>query len=100
MTAPVHALSGEPMPSVITNGQKYGPAMTITDQAAADDYFAKCVRHMMARGHSRTEAERIERANLGYWAGYYDDATRVRVERLFRCAHPVFGAAPKGGTDG
>jgi hypothetical protein len=33
---------------------------------------------------------------LGYFAGYYDHATRERVERLYRCAHPVFGSASAG----
>jgi hypothetical protein len=78
-------------PANITSGEKYGPAMQITDQAEADAYFEKCVQHMMARGRSREEAEQIERSNLGYYAGYYDTETRERVERLFRCAHPVFG---------
>jgi hypothetical protein len=33
----------------------------------------------------------VQRANIGYWAGYYSDATRSRVERLFQTGHPVFG---------
>lgn len=76
----------------ITIGQKYGPAMTITDQMEADLYFQECVTHAMAHGRERDEAVAIERANLGYYAGYYDRETRERVERLFKCAHPVFGA--------
>lgn len=76
----------------ITIGQKYGPAMKITDQSEAEAYFEKCVEHNMSFGQSRQEAERINRLNLGYYAGYYDDETRVRVERLFRCSHPIFGA--------
>jgi hypothetical protein len=46
----------------------------------------------------RAEAERIERANLGYYAGYYSTATRERVERLFSCAHPIFGAIASAGA--
>lgn len=75
----------------ITTGDKYGPAMKITDQEEAKRYFEECIEHSMARGNSRAEADRIERSNLGYWAGYYDNETRERVERLFHCAHPVFG---------
>lgn len=79
-------------PEQISTGDKYGPAMTIVDQAEADAYFERCVEHhVRAFGVSRAHAETIERANLGYWAGYYDHATRERVERLFNCAHPVFG---------
>lgn len=79
-------------PEHISLGEKYTPAMTITDQAKADAYFELCVEHQVrAFGVARAEAEAVERANLGYWAGYYDNATRERVERLFNCAHPVFG---------
>lgn len=85
-------------PEKITIGDKYGPAMQITDQAEADAYFEKCVRHMMRyRPCARDEAERIERMNLGYFAGYYDSETRERVERLFRCSHPVFGSIAERG---
>lgn len=76
----------------MTAGEKYGPAMKMTDHAEADSHFEKCVVHTMSFGHSREEAERIERQNLGYYAGYYDDETRARVERLFHCSHPIFGA--------
>lgn len=82
----------------ITIGEKYGPAMEITDQAEADRYWEECVQHNMrcqkAEGKKpdRTKAESVERQNLGYYAGYYSHAVRERVERLFRRAHPVFGS--------
>ena len=77
------------LPDKITIGEKYGPAMAIIEQAAADEYFEVLVEHTMRFGKSRKEAEKIERMNLGYYAGYGFD--RERVERLFRCSHPVFG---------
>ncbi len=80
-----------------TIGDKYGPAMKITDQAEADAYFKECVEHCMSFGNTREQAEPIERSNLGYFAGYYDDETRARVERLFQCAHPIFGAIAEAG---
>jgi hypothetical protein len=88
----------EAFPYQITYGDKYGPAMQITDQAEADAYFERCVAHTVSHGMTRKQAVDIEKANLGYWAGYYDNATRERVERLFRCAHPVFGAIAKVGA--
>lgn len=75
-----------------TIGDLYGPAMKITNQDEADEYFAALVRRAMRRGLNREPAEAQERSNLGYYAGYYDAETRERVERLFRCSHPVFGA--------
>jgi hypothetical protein len=82
----------------MTIGEKYGPAMTITDEAEAAAYFERCVAHSMEHfGKTRHEAEELERANLGYYAGYYDPETRERVERLFSCAHPVFGKVERFG---
>jgi hypothetical protein len=40
----------------------------------------------------------VERHNLGYFAGYYDNETRERVERLFKCSHPIFGSIAKNGA--
>ena len=59
-----------------TIGEKYKPAMEITDPQEAARYFEECVAHAMSFGADRTEAERIERANLGYFAGYYSSDTR------------------------
>lgn len=80
-----------------TSGEKYDPAMEITEQNEADVYFEKLVRHAMAHGKSRQEAEEIERHNLGYWAGYYSSEVRARVERLFACAHPFIGPIAANG---
>lgn len=82
----------------ITIGKKYDPAMKIMDQDLADAYFEECVLHTMTFGRTRQEAESIERQNLGYYAGYFDDETRARVERLFKCAHPIFGSIAANGN--
>lgn len=80
------------MQDKITYGAKYGPAMSITSQADADAYFEQCVQHQMRIGGvQRSEAEAIERQNLGYWAGYYSLDIRRRVEKLFASKHPLFG---------
>lgn len=78
----------------ISIGDKYGPAMEIKTQADADAYFEQCVKHsMVCWGQSREDAECTERANLGYYAGYYNQETRERIEELFHCEHPFFGKA-------
>jgi len=88
----------------IPYGEKYGPAMKIEDQDEANIYFAYCVRHQMrlvqrnGRKINQQEAEAIERENLAYWAGYSDDETRKRVERLFKTKHPIFGAIAESGS--
>lgn len=87
-----------PFSENITIGDKYGPAMKITEQVEADAYFERCVEHTMSFGKGREEAESIERQNLGYFAGYCSHETRHQVERLFRCSHPIFGAIAKVGA--
>jgi len=80
-----------------THKQKYEPAMKITEQAVADTYFEELIEYQMTfGGTTREQAEEIERQNLGYFAGYFDHETRLRVEALFHCKHPVFGAATDG----
>lgn len=82
-----------------TRGDLYGPAMRVTDQAEADACFETILEYIVAQDPtlSREHHERIQRANLAYYAGYYNDEIRARVERLFRCAHPVFGAIEEKG---
>lgn len=80
------------LPDRMTIGEAYQPAMKMQTQEEATEYFEALVeRHMRCFGKSREEAESIEKQNLGYFAGYYDLETRERVERLFLCAHPIFG---------
>lgn len=87
------------LPDKINHGDKYGPAMSITDQAEADAYFEICVEHQMRRaGCGREVAEHVERTNLAFWAGHYSNEVRERVERLFKGAHPWFGAIAKVGA--
>lgn len=72
----------------------YREAVEITDPNEAADYFEQLVRYYMSvKSCSREEAERVQRSNLGYFSGYYDQETRERVERLFNCVHPIFGSS-------
>lgn len=83
----------------MTIGEAYGPAMEITDQAEADSYFEMLVHAALKQGATdRATAESNIRVNLGYYAGYCNNKTRARVEKLFHCAHPVFGAIAEKGS--
>lgn len=76
----------------------YESAMQITSQREADEYFEELVKAMMKAGRkSRQETVKIQRSNLAYFAGYYDNETRRRVEKLFKCKHPIFGSIAKKG---
>lgn len=87
-----------------TLGERLGPAMAIVDQDKADAYFEELVLEQLTAcaekdiEMTRARAEEIERSNLAYYAGYYGNDVRERVERLFRCKHPVFGAIAEKGA--
>lgn len=83
---------------VLTYGEALNPAMEITDQADADQYFEAMVIHHMKHQKVPLRSKAVEtcRCNLAYYAGYYNNETRERVERLFVAAHPVFGKIADG----
>lgn len=87
----------EPPGEEATLGSLYGPAMDATSQEEADRRFGILVEHTMKFGKTQQEAEGIVRSNLGYYAGYHSNEVRERVERLYRCAHPVFGPIAERG---
>lgn len=81
-----------PVDPTATTGEKYTRAMEITNEAEAEREFERLVQHMMqTHGKTREEAERIERANLGYYSGYFSTEVQARVEKLYGAVHPVFG---------
>ncbi len=84
----------KPLPRDATIGELYCPCSKITTQEDADRYFAMLVERNMSFGdHTLEEAERVEHANIGYFSGYYDPVVMARMQKLFRCVHPVFGGA-------
>jgi hypothetical protein len=81
------------MKTDITIGEKYGPCAKITNSEDASKYFEELIEHTMSFGHSRMEAIKIEKQNIAYFAGYFDHETRIRIEELFKCRHPILGKA-------
>ena len=76
----------------MTYGETLGSAMEITDPEEANEYLRVMVeRGIWREGLSREVAEKNAKSNLGYFAGYCDTETRIRVNRLFAAVHPVFG---------
>ena len=81
-----------------TFGDCLDPAMKVTDPEEAKAYLEAYTQHIAElRPCGTALAVKVARENLGYWAGYYDNETRARVERLFGCAHPAFGAIAEKG---
>lgn len=88
---------------VLTFGEILDPAMKITDKFDAQQYLASYASWLQGEWDKRGETAKepavvIAKANLGYWAGYYSNEVRDRVERLFECEHPVFGSIEKNGV--
>lgn len=75
----------------LTYRESLGPAMEITDQNEATNYFNDMVDWMVSQNGDREKSISIAKQNLGYYAGYYSNEVRERVERLFKCSHPIFG---------
>ncbi len=83
------------------------PAMKITDKDDADQYLESYVSYLIPYVIDNNkdkddifiyeESVKIAKYNLGYYAGYFDNSTRERVEKLFNCSHPVFGSIATNG---
>lgn len=87
----------------LTYGECLGPAMEITDQADANQYLADYIAWQQKNldkdpNPQGLTAEQICKQNLGYYAGYYSNDVRKRVEKLFMCAHPIFGSIKEKGA--
>lgn len=67
---------------------------SVTTQEQADDMVAALVADLMVQqpGLSLDKAKTNVRGSIAYFTGYMSDEQRARVERFFRCAHPIFGA--------
>lgn len=86
----------------LTYGEALEPAMGITDADDAAQYKADYIKYteqFLKDGVSESglNVEQIVNTNLGYFAGYYSDEVRQRVERLFNCSHPIFGSIKQNG---
>jgi len=76
-----------------TYREQFDSAMQCETKEQADAWLeAEVLTYKQDHGVESAEALRTIRINLGYMAGYYDQATADKVLRLFGAAHPIFGA--------
>lgn len=75
--------------------ETYDFAVKVTDQRLADATFEALVdfRAPEHPNDTRETVEKLIRNDLAYYAGYYDQETRKRVEEMYGCEHPYFGKA-------
>lgn len=81
----------------MTYGDLYDPAMEVQTKEEASAYLAKLVQLQVDHGVHADIASKVIKANLGYWAAYGGDERRERIERLYECEHPYFGAIAVNG---
>lgn len=83
------------LPDQMTIGKCYGRCAEITDQDEANEYFMALVERNMriCPEHDFDAAIKVEKANIGYFAGYCDSETALRMELLFNTIHPILGSA-------
>lgn len=77
------------------------PAMEIRDPNEAQQYlkdYADWIQSELDEKGSSESGMEIAKHNLGYFAGYYSNDVRKRVEKLFMCEHPLFGSIEKNGS--
>ena len=78
----------------LTYEEALEPAMHITSKNDAQQYLADYIKYLEKFKNgmdSGDTPEIVAKANLGYFAGYFSDKVRKRVEKLFSCSHPIFG---------
>ena len=73
----------------------YEKAMQVEGEIDARSIYLQLLNKEMKILPLKLEADRIVRKNLGYFAAFYDQSTRERVEKLFRCVHPFLGSCEK-----
>jgi hypothetical protein len=84
---------------VLLASEELGPAMDITDQEDANQYFENYVLWIWQQTPQMTleKAKGVAKTNLAYYAAYFDNEVRTRVEKLFNCEHPFFGGIKEKG---
>lgn len=76
----------------LTFGDTLGGAMEVKTQEEADEWLDNLIKYQMKMsGDTEEKAREISLHNIGYVTGYYGGETAIRVLKLFKTEHPVFG---------
>ena len=82
-----------------TMGEVFDMALNLakTDKEEAQNFFKLYVKHIIENNYkinSLEEAEKIAKANFGYFAGYYNPEVCDIIYNTYQCSHPIFGDKP------
>ena len=82
----------KPFPEKPQASDFYDSCALVTTKDEAGRYFKKLVDFVVENyDQDRIEVEKIQRSNIGYYAGYLDRETQLRIYDLFDVDHPIFG---------
>lgn len=82
-----------------TIGEVFDKALQLAkeDKEEAKEFFKEYIKYIFKNNdkvNSLSEAEKIAKANLGYFAGYYDQEVCDIIYKTYQCSHPIFGDKP------
>ena len=82
-----------------TMGEVFNKALQLAkeDKEEALDFFKEYIKYILEDNdevNSLNEAERIAKANFGYFAGYYNQEVCDIIYKTYQCSHPIFGNKP------
>lgn len=82
-----------------TMGEVFDEALRLakTNKDDALDFFRTYVEYILEDNkevNTFSEAEKIAKVNLGYFAGYYNQEVCDIIYKTYQCSHPIFGDKP------
>lgn len=63
----------------------------------AIDFFKAYIEYILENNdeaYTFNEAEKVAKANLGYFTGYYNQEVCDIIYKTYQCSHPIFGNKP------
>ena len=78
---------------ILTLDKIFEQALAVVDKVDAEAFLNQYADYIKCLNPVAVDPMKIAKINLAYWAGYYDHPTRLHVENLFDCVHPVLGKA-------
>ncbi len=82
-----------------TIGEVFDKALQLAkeNKEEAKNFFKLYIEHILENNNevnSLEEAEKIAKANFGYFAGYYNPEVCDIIYKTYQCSHPIFGDKP------
>ena len=82
-----------------TMGEVFDKALQLAkeNKEESKNFFKLYIEHILENNdkvYSLEEAEKIAKANFGYFAGYYNPEVCDIIYKTYQCSHPIFGDKP------